>query len=92
MVRAKQIQLNRNNVLRASEIGQYMYCSIAWYLQRCGYEPDSPLLDAGKKIHVDLGKTIDNIQDETKRVKRYALLGYLFLIVAIIGILYEVIL
>ena len=92
MVRTRQTQLNRNNVLRASEIGQYMYCSIAWYLQRCGYEPDSPLLNAGKKTHVDLGNTIDDIQYEMKRSRRYALLGCLFLIVAIIGILYEVIL
>ena len=91
MARTRQTQLNRNNVLRASEIGQYMYCSIAWYLQRCGYEPDSPLLDAGKKIHVDLGNTIDTIQDEMKRSRRYAILGCLFLIVAIISILYEVI-
>lgn len=92
MVRTRQAQLNRNNVLRASEIGQYMYCSIAWYLQRCGHEPDSPLLNAGRKIHVDLGNTIDDIQEEMKRSRRYALLGYLFLIVAIISILYEVIL
>ncbi len=92
MVRKRQTQLNRSNVLRASEIGQYMYCSIAWYLQRCGYEPDSPLLDAGKKIHVDLGNTIDDIQDEIRRSRRYGLLGCLLLIVAIVGILYEVIL
>ena len=92
MVRKRQTQLNRNKVLRASEIGQYMYCSIAWYLQRCGYEPDSPLLDVGKKIHVDLGNTIDDIHDEMKCSRRYALLGFLFLIVAIIGIVYEVIL
>ena len=92
MVRIRQTQLNRNKVLRASEIGQYMYCSIAWYLQRCGYEPDSPLLDTGRKIHVDLGNTIDDIQDEMRRSRRYALLGCLFLIVAIFFILYEVIL
>jgi len=90
MVRKRQAQLNRNKVLRASEIGQYMYCSIAWYLQRCGYQPDSPLLDVGKKIHVNLGNTIDDIQDEMKNSRRYALLGCLFLIVAIIGILYGV--
>ena len=92
MVRTRQTQLNRNNVLRASEIGQYMYCSIAWYLQRCGYEPDSPLLDVGIKTHINLGNTIDSIQDEIKRSRRYGLLGFLFLIIAIIGIIYEVIL
>ena len=92
MVKTRQTQLNRNNVLRASEIGQYMYCSIAWYLQRCGYKPDSPLLDIGKQTHVDLGVAIDSIQDEIKRSRRYALLGCLFLIIAIIGVFYEVIL
>jgi len=92
MVRTRQAQLNRNDVIRASEIGQYMYCSIAWYLQRCGYKPDSPLLDAGKQTHVDLGVAIDSISDEMKRSRRYALLGCLFLIVAIIGVFYEVIL
>ncbi len=92
MVKTRQAQLNRNNVIRASEIGQYMYCSIAWYLQRCGYKPDSPLLDVGKQTHVDLGVAIDSIQDEMKRSKRYALLGCMFLIIAIIGVFYEVIL
>jgi len=92
MVRNRQTQINRNDVIRASEIGQYMYCSIAWYLQRCGYEPDSPLLEVGKKTHVDLGIAIDSIQDKMKRSRRFAILGCLFLIAAIIGIFYEVIL
>ena len=92
MVRARQTQLNRSDVICASEIGQYMYCSIAWYLQRCGYKPDSPLLEVGKKTHDNLGIAIDNIQYEIKRSRRFAILGYLLLIVASIGIFYEVIL
>ena len=48
----------RNNIINASEISQYSYCSIAWNLQRTGHEPISPLLEIGKKAHVDLGKTI----------------------------------
>jgi hypothetical protein len=91
MVRNRQDQINRNDVISASEISQYSYCSIAWYLQRCGYKPYSPLLKVGKKTHVDLGITIHNIKNEMKRSRRFAILGYLFLITAIIGIFYEVI-
>jgi len=92
MVRAKQTQLKRNDVIRASEISQYMYCSIAWYLQRCGYKPDSPLLEVGKKTHIDLGVAIDGIQDGMKHSRRFALVGYLFLIIAGIVILFGVVL
>lgn len=92
MERKKQIPLNKRKVISASEIGQYTYCSISWYLQRCGYAPDSLLLDLGKKTHINLGNEIDNINVDTNRSKIYALLGYLFLIIAVIGILYEVIL
>jgi hypothetical protein len=88
----KQTSLKRNDVISASEIGQYMYCSIAWCLQRHGHEPISPMLEVGKKAHIDLGQTIDNIQDELGSSRRFALIGYLFLILAIIIIIYGVIL
>jgi len=88
----KQTSLKRSDIISASEIGQYMYCSIAWHLQRCGHEPISPLLEVGKKTHVDLGKMIDNIQDEIGSSRRFALIGYLFLIFAIIIIIYGVVL
>jgi len=88
----KQTSLKRNDVINASEISQYIYCSIAWHLQRCGHEPESPLLEVGKKAHVDLGKTMDSIQDEIKSSRRFAVIGYLLLIVAIIVILFGVIL
>jgi len=92
MVRKKQSDLQQNDILRASEIGQYMYCSIAWYLQRCGYKPDSQFLEIGKKTHSNLGYALDNIQNEMKRSRRFAIFGLLLFIIAIFGILYEVIL
>jgi hypothetical protein len=88
----KQTSLKRSDIISASEIGQYIYCSIAWHLQRCGHEPISPLLEVGKKVHVDLGKMMDNIQDEIGSSRRFALIGYLFLIFAIIIIIYGVVL
>ena len=90
MGKAKQTSLKRNDVISASEIGQYTYCSISWLLQRCGYEPISPLLDVGKKAHIDLGKTIDSIQKDVKSSRGLAVVGYLFLFFAILAILYGV--
>ena len=92
MERKKPIKLNKKNIISASEIGQYVYCSISWYLQRCGCQPDSLLLDLGKKTHINLGNEIDNINFNIKKSKRYAILGYLFLTISFIGFLYEVIL
>ena len=79
----EQKLLNKNEVLTASEIGQYTFCSISWYLQRCGYKSSSPLLEVGKKSHIKLGKTIDTIQYEIKKSKRFAVIGYLLLVLAI---------
>ena len=62
----KERNFRSSTVIRASEIGQYSYCSMSWYLQRCGFKPDSPMLDVGKKAHVDLGNTINSIQNELK--------------------------
>ena len=45
-------------VLRASEIGQYVYCPMAWWLRRQGHEPDSVLLEQGKRAHEVLGKSM----------------------------------
>ena len=80
------------DTLSASEIGQYIFCSKSWYLQRCGYKPDSPYLEAGKKTHINLGNTIDTIQNEIEGSKRFAVIGYIFLFFAILTIMFGVIL
>jgi hypothetical protein len=88
----KRTKLNTKDVISASEIGQYTFCSMSWFLHRSGYEPDSPLLEAGKKAHVDLGKNIDSIQNEIGVSKRFAIVGYLLLFFAILVILFGVVL
>jgi len=52
------MEFDKRKTIRSSEIGQHEYCSIAWYLQRCGFKPDSKLLDKGSKVHVELGNKI----------------------------------
>jgi hypothetical protein len=50
----KNMHVKDTDVISASEIGQYHFCSKAWHLQRCGYEPKSPMLEIGTKKHIEL--------------------------------------
>lgn len=77
-------------VINASEIGQYHYCSMAWLLQKRGYEPKSPLLDAGIKRHVEIGNVVDHAQKGIKRSRTLAIVGYLLLIIAVLLVVFEV--
>jgi len=84
----KQTRFKETNIISASEIGQYIYCSVAWYLQKCGYDPKSPFLDMGKEKHIKLGKIIYHTQVNTKKSRVFSIIGCLLLIVAVILILY----
>ena len=78
------------DVIRASEIGQYLYCPVAWYLHRCGYQPQSPLLEKGVQVHEAYGHILEGIDQKNQLSKRCAVIGYLFLCVLILLILYGV--
>jgi hypothetical protein len=88
----KQAYFKDTDIISASEIGQYHYCSVAWYLQKCGYEPKSPLLDIGIKKHLELGKVIDYTRANIRKTRAISIIGYLFLIIGVLIFLYEVIL
>ena len=81
-----------NDVLSSSEIGQYYFCSMAWYLQRLGFKPDSPFLEAGVKKHEKLGKIIDQTQSKTRfsRILRY--IAYCLFLLAFLVLIFEVVL
>ena len=82
----------KSDVLSASEIGQYMYCSHAWLLQRYGYKAESPFLEQGKQAHRNLGNTIEGFEIRIRYARWYALVGFVILCLAIFLILLEVIL
>ena len=88
----KQVQRRDNNILSASEIGQYHYCPMSWYLQRCGYEPKSEYLEIGKEKHVELGRVMYHAEKNIKKSRFLAIIGYLLLVVVILFLLFEVIL
>ena len=81
-----------SDIISASEIGQYHYCSMAWYLQKCGYEAKSPFLEIGAKKHKELGFAIDHMNTNVKQSNFLAYFGYLLLIIGIMIFLIEVVL
>ena len=85
-------KIDRNNVISASEIGQYYYCSIAWHLQKQGFKPDSELLETGQKKHDKLGYLINNIERKMVKSRILALIGYIVLFVSILILIFEVLL
>ncbi|MFO7678086.1 MAG: hypothetical protein R6V50_06890 [Thermoplasmatota archaeon] len=83
--------MKQSKLIRSSEINQYLYCPMAWYLQRCGYQPESVVLNEGVKKHVDLGENIDTIQTQIRHSYLYALLSIILFVIVIGSILVEVI-
>ena len=79
-------------IINASEIGQYNYCSVSWFLQRCGYKPLSESLELGAKAHIKLGNILDNTKLNIKKSKILSYIGYTLFIIGILFFLYEVIL
>lgn len=92
MTKANLKKLKNHDVISASEIGQYYFCSMAWYLQKCGYRPESAFLELGTKKHEKLGEIIAKTQSETRKSKIFTLVGYLLLISAVLIFIFEVIL
>lgn len=87
-----EIKSDRNIVLSASEIGQYCYCSIAWFLQKQGFKPDSESLKIGQKKHDDFGQLIKEIEVKMVKSKILGLIGYIVLFFSILLIIFEVLL
>jgi hypothetical protein len=86
----KQQLSKKTDVLSASEIGQYQYCSYAWFLHRCGYEPESPFLEPGKQAHVALGNTISGFDVKMRHARWCAILGLVVLCAAFLLLLFGV--
>ena len=91
MERLKATSYSDKEIIRASEIGQYHYCSISWYLQKCGYQPKSQMLDIGRKKHKEIGKIINYTQLNYKKSKAIARIGYFLMFIGFLIFLFEVI-
>ena len=91
---SKNMKVRRgcSDVISASEIGQYCYCSISWYLQKCGYKPESPQLAEGARMHSVLGDNIDLMQKNVKLSRCLAIFGFILLFIAFLFFLVGVVL
>jgi hypothetical protein len=88
----KRIVARKSDVLSASEIGQFVFCSCAWQLRRMGYEPESPFLGPGKQAHVALGETMDGLERKIRFSRWCAMIGVVVLCVVLLFFLLEVML
>jgi len=82
---------SKSIIISASEIGQYHYCSIAWYLQKCGYKPKSQSLEIGLEKHKKLGETLDQVHKNLIKSKITAFFGYTILFFSLLILIFEVI-
>jgi len=83
---------NTSDVLSASEIGQYVFCSNAWRLRRMGYEPESPFLEQGMKVHAALGDQLDDFEVRVQSSRWYIVIGLALLTLAVLLLFFGVIL
>ena len=86
-----KINENNSNILKASEIGQYHYCSISWKLIRDGYKPSSTKLKKGINNHFSHGKIIENTNYIIKRNNILLIISFILLFIALLIIFFEVI-
>lgn len=70
--------------IRASEMGQYSFCSIAWYLQRCGITPESSSLQRGIKEHESLSIQLTEVKKYEIQVRLLRRLAIIFCILALL--------
>jgi len=48
--------------ITATEIQNYTYCSMNWFLERCGFKPETPEMRRGTEFHRQLGEKITEVQ------------------------------
>jgi CRISPR-associated exonuclease Cas4 len=75
---------SRRLILKASEIGQFIYCPVAWHMQRQGYKVESPMLDRGLEEHFDLGTQIDTVTEEEKKSRALLFVGLGLIIISVL--------
>jgi len=81
------MDFDKSETIKSSEIEQHEYCSVAWYLWRCGYKPNSKDLDKGLRAHADLGNKITSAlgYEKTSRSALYLGLGLLAVVIILLG-------
>ncbi|MDD1748708.1 MAG: hypothetical protein LUO89_02430 [Methanothrix sp.] len=83
---------NDSNPISASEISQYVYCPVSWYLKRSGVKPQSGGLKNGVVEHKKAGGRLILLEKRERTAGIFRLLGYFSAVIAILllgGILWN---
>jgi len=75
-------------VLKASEVGQFAYCSVAWHLERQGCKPELSALGKGLEEQVELGAKIESLSKAERTSKQLSYVGYALVLVAVIAFIW----
>lgn len=75
---------NNSDVITASEIAQYAYCPVSWYLKRSGCQPNTPGMVAGMEKHSKVGEKISMVNRKEMASRHLGWLGFLALIVSLL--------
>lgn len=81
----------KKRYITASEIGQFHFCPVSWYLQKKGFQPASMLLNKGVKTHQRVGSMLKKTTRNQRKMMLLRFLGMVLIIVAGILMLLEVI-
>ena len=82
---------NKPQIISASEIGQYNFCSISWKLQKKGFIPKKKYIKRGEEAHISQGQTIGNIEKLSISLKIIILITSILLFLAFLFIIFGVI-
>ena len=82
---------NKPQIISASEIGQYNFCSISWKLQKKGFIPKKKYIKRGEEAHISQGRTIGNIENLSISLKIIILITSILLVLALLFIILGVI-
>lgn len=77
-------KLNKSEILKASEISQYSYCSVGWFLRRYGFTPSSESVKNGINIHAKIGEKIGAIKYKELSLKQTLFIGCFLIFIIIV--------
>jgi len=81
----------KKDCITASEIAQFHFCPVSWYLRKQGFLPASTLLKKGKKIHHRVGYHLFKSAKIERRIIRLRFLGLVLLFISILVFILAVI-
>jgi len=90
-MQSSPLKMERKGTLfTASEIGQYHYCPISWFLQKHGFTPASHLLQKGKTTHQHLETIIKKVDRQKQKTRNILIVTVFFFFLAMLLFFIEV--